>query len=436
MPAIKRQLDAYERTGEPGHLLTADLARKLEDVSGGTVGITVSTCGERAEITSRGQFGRQLHGWRPTADEVAELKKYGDVINVPEVISTKVALSNVAVDALSKIAALDFVLEIGHNPTINVRTGTEDGVSTEATPTADDLNTSSYSDFDSVVYDITTLTQVGVIGTGYPDRTDWSKTWAESIGIDTNKAKDFVGSDWRTGLEHGTNCADTVAYMVNDGDPESNFIVSLKVWDDDNNEVVTSAFANAIEYALTNDIPICSTSIETHANEGTCPSTLCDELESYCSAGYMITCATGNDSLETEVCHPATSYYTIGVGGYNGSCSGGYSRDGASNYGDILYHDRNFNTTYCSWCYNAAGEWGFKPDVYSCYQFNTDAGNTIAGTSFAAPVVAAGGAVHHSIYGSTSYSTHRSKYHGMDNHLVCPSDSSELGDVLHVPDLD
>ncbi|MFC7080871.1 S8/S53 family peptidase [Halorussus caseinilyticus] len=436
LPSVKRQLESYEKSGKVGHLMTHDLRQKLSDSASGTVDLTVSTCGERSEMYSKGQYERPLHGWRPTETEVKELKKYGDVVFVPDVVSTKVGLSNVAVGDIPKIAALDFVLEIGHDPALEVPDGETNDISTQASnPTADDLKTSSHNSFDSEVYDLTTYTQVGVIGTGYPSTTSWSKNWAESIGIDTNKAKDFVDSDWRTGDSHGTDCADTVAYMLKEGDPESNLIVPLKVWDDSDNKVVTSAFRNAIDYATKNDIPICSTSVETAANEGTCPSTLCEELDSYCSAGYMITCATGNDDKEYEVCHPATSYFTIGVGGYNGSCSGGYSCDPASNYGSILYYDDNFNTTYCSWCYNAAGQRSFQPDVYACYSFDTDAGNNIAGTSFAAPVVAAGGAVHHSVHGSTGYGTHRSKYHGMNNHTVCPSESSNSGDVLHVPDL-
>lgn len=436
LPSVKRQLRAYEKTGEIGHLLTRDLQRKLAESTSQTLDLTVSTCGERVEMYSKGQFGRLLHGWRPTDAEVGELRKYGDVVFVPDVVSTKVGLSDVAVEDIPKIAALDFVLEIGHDPVLQFPDDETNGISTQSsTPTADDLKTSSHNSFDSETYDLTTYTQVGVIGTGYPSSTSWSKNWAEYIGIDTNKAKDFVESDWRNGLKHGTDCTDTVAYMLKEGDPESNLMVPLKVYDTSNYEVVTSAFRSAIDYATKNDIPICSTSVETAANEGTCPSTLCEELDSYCSAGYMITCATGNDDLETEVCHPATSYFTIGVGGYNGSCTGGYSCDANSNYGTILYYDDNFNTTYCSWCYNAAGQQSFQPDVYACYSFNTDAGNNIAGTSFAAPVVAAGGAVHHSVHGATSYSTHRSKYHGMNNHTVCPSGSSESGDVLHVPDL-
>lgn len=435
LPTVKQQLKAYEETREVGHLLTHHLRKELAENSGQSINLTVSTCGERSEMYSNGQFGRLLHGWRPTDAEVAELEKFGDVIFAPDVVSTKVGLSNVAVDDIPKIAALDFVLEIGHDSALQLSDSETNDVSTQSTPSADDLKTSSHNSFDTETYDLTTYTQVGVIGTGYPSSTSWSKNWAEYIGIDTNKAKDFVENDWRNGLKHGTDCADTVAYMLKEGDPESNLMVPLKVYDTSNYEVVTSAFRSAIDYATKNDIPICSTSVETAANEGTCPSTLCEELDSYCSAGYMITCATGNDSKESEVCHPATSYFTIGVGGYSGSCSGGYSRDSNSNYGSILYYDDNFNTTYCSWCYNAAGEYSFQPDVYGCYSFNTDAGNNIAGTSFAAPVVAAGGAVHHSAYGSTDYATHRSKYHGMNNHTVCPSESSKSGDVLHVPDL-
>lgn len=441
LPSVKEQLGEYEKTGEPHHLQTADLMRQLDGASGRTIDITVSTCGERSEIRSRGQFGRLLHGWRPAEEEVAELAKYGDVIFAPEVVSTKVGLANVPVDDLSKIAALDFVLEIGYDAKVKPQSqdlnASSTGVETSSTdyPTADDLKTWEHYSFDSETFDLTSFTQVGVFGSGYTSETDWGKRWAADIGIDTGKAKDFVNNDWRDGGKHGTTVTDTATYMLKDGDLHSDLMVPLKVYDPSNDDIYASDWRAALDYAVTNDIPIGSSSVETHHNVSTCPSTLCAELESYANAGYMTTCATGNDALETEVCHPASSYYNIAVGGYHGSCSGGYSRAGDSNHGQILYYDSNFNTTYCSWCKAAAGDWAFRPDVYGSYKFYTDDGTRIGGTSFAAPAVAAGGAVHHSVHGDTDYTTHRSKYTGMDYYDVCPSEASELGNVLHVSDL-
>ncbi|NEU59078.1 S8 family serine peptidase [Halorussus sp. MSC15.2] len=441
---LRKRLKAYESTGDGNHIFTADLKRQLRSSSTGTIDITVSTCGERSEIVSRGQYGRPLHGWQPREQEIERLKAFGDIEFIPEVISTKVGLSDVAIDDLEKIAALDFVLEIGFDPELQLPDSANSNVSASgSTPSADDLKTASHSDFESVNYTISTINQVGIIGTGYSGDTDWGKNWAKSIGdanvewngIDTDKAKDFIGSDWKSGHSHGTDCADTVAYMLKEKDPHSNFIVPLEVYNPDTGNANASAARQAIEYALTNDIPVSSMSVETTNDVGYCTSTLCEELQSYASAGYAVACATGNDSMESEVCHPATSYYTIGVGGYSGSCSGGYNRANESNYATVLYDDTDSNYEYCSWCYDALGTSGFQPNVYSCYNFKTDDGTAKSGTSFAAPVVAAGSSLHYAEHGSISYERHLSKYNNMSDKVVCPSSASKLGNVLHVPDL-
>lgn len=437
LSSVRGQLSAYERTQNPRQLFTFDLQEKLSKRSDSTFNITVSTAGEQTTITTNGKLERTIHGWRPKSEEVDRLAAFGEPTFVPKIASTKVGLANVAVDDLPKIAALDFVLEIGHDPEIQVRTDdTEDETTTKSTtPTADDLKTSSHLDFDSASYSLTSLTQIGIVDTGYTGNTSWNKKWAKKV-MDTDSAKDFTDeNDWEIGKDHGTDVADTAAYMLKDGDTHDNLIVPLKVLREDSFDVKTSAIRNAIEYALTNDIPVLNISVETKDNASYCTSTVCEELDSYASAGYVATCATGNDSKETEVCHPATSWFTVGVGGYNGSCSGGYQRDNGSNYGEIQYYDNNLGGAYCSWCYDAVG-WGeFQPNIYGCYYFLTDSGNELRYTSMAAPQVAAAAAIQYAVHGSIDYSEKVSTYNNMNDKTICPSEATQLGRVLHVPDI-
>jgi len=436
LPSVQRQLKRYEKTQDHNQLLTPELAKQLKQAKGDTIDLLINTSGERNSIQTKGQFNRWIHGWRPKEAEVEKLQNFGEVRFVPEFATTKIALGDVQISDIPKIAGLDFVLELNYDPGIaGINSDTTASTSWASKPSATNLKW-YHNEFDEVTYDLTTLTQVGIFGTGYPDRTDWYRLWADYVGIDTDRAKDFIGSDWRTGKKHGTNCADTVAYFLKDGDPESNLIVPLKCHDGQNFTGTVSAFSNAIEYALKQDIPVGSCSIQTREQEATnCTSTLCEELDAYSSAGYMMTVATGNENETTKVVHPATSYFSIAVGGYSGSCTGGYSEEYWSNHGNIYYYDDNLNTTYCSWCHNAIGNQAFKPDIYACHRYRTDLGEEWEGTSAAAPIVAAGGAVHHSIYGATNYSTVRDKYHNMNNYEICSSDSATNGDVLHVPDL-
>lgn len=56
-------------------------------------------------------------------------------------------------------------------------------------------------------------------------------------------------------------------------------------------------------------------------------------------------------------------------------------------------------------------------------------------TSFAAPQVAAAAGIQYAVHGSIDYSKKVSTYNDMSDKTVCPSESSQLGDVLHVPDV-
>lgn len=50
----KQQIAAYEQSGDFNRLLTFDLHRELLDTSGGTIDVTVSTCGARSVVKTSG----------------------------------------------------------------------------------------------------------------------------------------------------------------------------------------------------------------------------------------------------------------------------------------------------------------------------------------------------------------------------------------------
>lgn len=440
--AAQRRWDRYERTGDRGEILTPHLQNFLSDGSG-EVDITVTTTGRRSTVRSNGPFSRTINGWEPTPAEVKQLAEYGDIRFVPSVISTKVGLANVAIEDLSELAELPFVLELGYDPKVRQAGNASVTTSSVSVPTIDDLKTSSHCDFDSVFSSLNSDIRIGYFSGGYPyedggSTTSFSKNWAESQGIDTGLCKDFTSSGgWQDADNHAANVLDTTAYML-DGKTDGDHHVVLRTYDGD---VSASEWRNAIEYAVTNDIPASVTALETAANEPYCTSTLCEELDSYSSAGYVMTAATGNDDKTDEVLHPATSYHCIGVGGYLGSCSGGYEEwsdpdyDFGSNYGYIDYYSNNFGTAYCTWCYEDDGGYGFKGNVYSAYSFTTDAGNEISGTSFASPVAGAGAALNASAKGSMSYDNRVDLYDSMSDVSVCPDEASRNGDVLNAPEL-
>jgi hypothetical protein len=437
LPTVENRIASYNRTHDVEYVVSPQLRRLLDERSSGTIDLTVNTRGERTSVRTRGQYRRAIHGWRPTAEEISALSGFGEILYVPEVSSTKVGLSNVEIADIPTISALEFVLDVGHDPELGAREPANTGVSvrsnSRATPA--DLRSSRHMDFDSAVYDSATLPQIGIIGGGYTSETDWSEPWADVVGIDTTKATDFIGDDWTTGTTHGTNVADTVAYLLKDDNVRSDLVVPLQVYEPDYGLVKGSVMRSAIEYALLNDIAVVNISVETAEHERRCPGTVCEELSAYTSAGYLAVVATGNDSIEKKVCHPATSHFSLSVGGYSERCSGGYRRNDRSNYGQIEYYDAESGTVFCPWCYQSAGADEFQPNVYACYTFDTDAGTSIGGTSFSAPIVAAAGAIRHSVCGPDSYADKLADFNNMTERRICEPEASRQGAVLHVPDL-
>jgi hypothetical protein len=453
LPSARGRLRRYERTGETASLLTPHLHQKIQTMGLETVDIQVQTTGRRNRIVSNGPYGRQLFGWQPTPNETKRLGEFGTVRETPNVASTNVGVSDVSTDDLAEIADLPFVLEIGADPTVSGRNSTHSLKQSEATssvsttsstlPWVGDIEGSAHSAFDSVSHSLDSDLRVGFF-IGKYDKTGgasrYDTNWGKKVGINSDLAKDFTDSGgWQGGENsHSTDVLNTTARFLTNYNPTGDPLVPLRVWEEGTENIRASNFSNAIDYALTNDIAVSVTAVLITDNVSYCPSTVCSELESYTDAGYAMVVASGNQGDEKDgVDDPSQSYHTIGVGGYSGSCSGGKEHETSSQYDEVMYHDSGL--TYCSWCYDGGRTSKFTPDVHSCYSFyptsNKD-NELLYGTSFSAPVVAAGTAVHASANGAVYYSDHLQKYHQMNNHNVCPSSPSQLGQVLHMPDID
>lgn len=452
LPAAGQRIKQYERTGKPEALLTPDIRKKLDEATGDTIDIQIQTTGRRSQVQSTGQFNRTIHGWTARGDEVQKLAEFGDVNQTPKVASTNVGMSDVKIEDISTIAELPFVLEIGSNPRIKIRNSGNTkrqnthslsplyGPATTSTaPAAEDLKADSHSAFDSVFDSLEV--KVGCLVNGYDTisaETYYDTNWGEIVGLDKSLAKDFTGAgDWKASVHHGTDVINTAAFMLDAFDSNNSHIVPLRVYDGDT-YTDASDFANAIDYMITHDIPAGVCSLVITSNVSYCPSSVCAELDSYVDAGYALAVASGTQNIVGEVDDPAGSYHTIGVGSYADPCSGGYDYRNNTQYAYVDYYDSSYDATYCSWCREDAGSSKFCPDVYACGEFwpTTDKDNTrLNGTSFSAPIVAAGTTLHASVNGPTDYSTHLDKYHNMSNHIICQDSPSKLGQVLHVPDL-
>lgn len=449
----------YERTGNPDALMTPHLREQLTDGEPETVDVQIQTSGQKNVIRSNGPFDRKLHGWQPKPGEVEQLSSYGSVGKTPDVASTNVGMTGVSVDDLPEIADLPFVMEIGINPSIQGRngsnpTGSDGGparnITTSSTrPSLPEIKGSGHSDFDSISHTLDSNLKIGFFIAGYDSsgsNTYYETNWGTQVGLDSNLAKDFTNSGgWEGESGHATDVLNTTAKVISDHSSTDDHLVPLRTYNESEN-VKASEFANAVDYAIKNDIAASVTTLIITNNIKTCPSTVCAELESYASAGYLMTVASGNeeDDYDDAVDDPSQSFQTLGVGGYGSSCSGGYEHyldtssdlPSGSQYGEIEYH--NSGLTYCSYCYDGGRTSKFTPDIYSCYEFYpTDSKDNykLKGTSFAAPIVAAGAAIDASANPGISHGQRVEKYHNMNNYNVCTSTQAPLGQVLHAPDL-
>lgn len=443
----RARIRRYGRTGNIEELLTPHLQAKIEQEKPETIDIQVQTTGRKAHIRSKGPYGRKLHGWQPTPAEIKRLSDYGSIGATSDIVSTNVGITDVSTDDLSEIAELPFVLEIATNPTIkhqnednsqNSVTRQSSELTTGSTePSIEDLKSSNHSDFDSVSHTLDSGLRVGFFIAGYDtsgDETRYDTNWGKATGLNTNLAKSFLDSQgWKGNNQHATNVLNTTAQILYDYKSSDNHLVPLRVYDYSEG-CKASDFANAVDYAVKNDISAAITSTIITDNISACPSTVCAELESYSSAGYVMDVAAGNSQKEAPgtVDDPAQSYYSVGVGGYRGSCSGGreHATDD-SQYGDITYE-------YCAWCYDEGRTAKFSPDVYSCYRFHATPAEDkppLKGTSFAAPIAAAATAIDASANNGDSYATRLDRYHSMNNYDICTSTEAQLGQVLHAPDI-
>ena len=165
-----------------------------------------------------------------------------------------------------------------------------------------------------------------------------------------------------------------------------------------------------------------------------CPSTYCEELDSYVAGNGVLVAAVGNDRECTKTEYPACSWLTVGVGGVEGKESDGdailkdtvSSWDRSSQYGTISFKNLNDGTTYCPWCYNRSGTFAsFTPDVYSVGVISTDADKRISGTSYAAPQVAASAMIDHADGGIRTYTDALNRFVDMNARNVVDQNSSK-----------
>lgn len=428
LPMMQRRVDEYNRNGNSKVFYHKLLAEHLRQNPGkGSFDLIVTTIGEAKTVTSN-RYGRTINGWTPTTDEIATLEEYGDIEYVPEFISTDVGLQNVARRDLPRIASLDFVLSVNVEGKTKVGSGCkgdEIGVDT--------LRSTSYFSFDTVEndYTIDSDIRIGVIDTGYDgSKTSYGNSYAADIGIDTNLAKDFTGSGtWNADeYPHGTDVADTIAYMLGTDKGHSDLFVPLRANESSNSDRVTN-IKNAVEYALQNDIDVINTSLAVYLSDGTgstdyCTQKICAEHDAYTDAGYLPFATAGNDGYTGKVDIPGGSWLTIGVGGINdGSCNtNDYSRDGTSDYAP------SFDYTTCSYCDYYANS-GSTPAVYGAYANKTDAGICLNGTSFSSPQAAAAGVIMVS-NDQYSYTSSLQLFEDMNSYTVCPDEAAKRGQLI------
>jgi hypothetical protein len=432
LPGIRRQIDEFEENGDPKVFYNDGLESLLQNDPGkNEFSIVVRTLGEEITKTSSGPYQRTINGWRPTQQEIKTLNQYGKITWTADFASTTVSMEKVSRETLPKIASLDFVVQISYDPEIKPM-----GIDITKIRSTD-YTWFSYEDGD---YDLPSHVSIGIIDTGYEgSETPCSSTHAKDIGLDTSLAKDFTNDgDWSNdtymeannmSYSHGTAVADISAYMLDDSACHSETFVPLKIWDDgDSSTSAADRLRSALEYAYDNGIDVANISAGWQKGSGArtyCNEQFCSELDTYCnSGGYIAVAASGNAGDENGVDQPGGSWLTVNTGGSNeNSCTEDYHRHPDSNYCD------SYDWTTCSWC-NQYDSSGHTPIVYSPYSVTTDAGKTIDGTSFSAPVAAACGVIMQAnlLY---NYQSARDIYYDMSYYSVC-HDSSSM--VEHITD--
>lgn len=425
-PSVGRQIRQFESTGDPEHLYTTELTRRLEESSESTVDVVVSTMGTKRQMT-RDRDGQTLRGFRPTDGEANALSSFGTVTYVADIVSTKVCVRDVDRSDLPELARLPFVVEIA--PMVK-------DISLNSVP-IEDVVTDSWSHFDSAHgnYSIDDISMAIMEG-GYDDSYNpYASNYAQDIGFDTSLSKDFTveNDPFSSTDDHAVKVADTAGYVLKDGNTHSDLFVALKVYES-YTENYDENIRQGIEYATTEGIEVLNMSFGTVDAYSECPSTFCSELDSYVSGGGIPVAAVDNNKENTETCHPACSWVNIGVGATEKKDANdnavlktnenGPERD--SQYGTIFFHSQLKVETYCSWCYNRSGrDVSFAPDSYAAGVINTDNNNKIRGTSFACPQVAASALIDYADGGITSYADTLNKFTNMNAVTVVDKNSSK-----------
>lgn len=419
--STSRALELYESTGEPTQLFQHELLESLrENPHQSTFNLVVNTMGERAS-TKRDADGVRLRGFRPTEREVEALSRFGEVTHVGDVVSTKVCLRNVARGDIARIAHLPSIVEVGRMP--DAITPNEVDASNVVGNSWDQFKSAHGNYSESSV-------NIGIVGAGYDYESygAYSSNYAQDIGLDKSLSKDFTDEsdpfDDTTWSGHSTDVGDTAAYMLKDGDTHSDLFVSLKVTSA-STDFTDEQVRKAIEYATKNGIDVLNMSFGIHSWDH-CPSHYCEELNSYTDGGGVPVAAVGNKDNSSQVEYPACSWQTVGTGGVHTKDSDGNPvAESDTEYGNVLFYEPFDNTMYCKWCYNDSGEYSsFSPEVYGVSQINTDAGNSISGTSYACPQVAAAAWIDFADGGIDSYSSAMKKFTQMNEYTVVNNDES------------
>lgn len=424
-PSVGRQIRQFESTGDPEHLYTTKLTRRLEESSESTVDVVVSTMGTRTQMT-RDRDGQTLRGFRPTGGEANALGSFGTVTYVADIVSTKVCVRDVDRSDLRELARLPFVVEIA--PMVK-------DISLNSVP-IEDVVTDSWSHFDSAHgnYSIDDISMAIMEG-GYDDSYNpYASNYAQDIGFDTSLSKNFTDSNdpFSSTDDHAVKVADTAGYVLKDGNTHSDLFVALKAFNSDTDNP-GEKIRQAIEYATTNGIEVLNMSFGGGAYSE-CPSTFCSELDSYVSGGGIPVAAVGNREDTTATNNPACSWLTVGVGGVESKDSNGNAvlnnyvngLQRSSQYGIIFFYSSIKIETYCYWCYYGSNrEVSFTPDSYGVGVIDTDNNKTIGGTSFASPQVAASALIDYADGGISSYTDALNKFTSMNAATVVDKNSSK-----------
>jgi hypothetical protein len=147
--------------------------------------------------------------------------------------------------------------------------------------------------------------------------------------------------------------------------------------------------------------------------------------------------ASGSENDSTSVDDPAGSYFTVGVGAYEGEQQDGFNRQDVSQYATVDYYDTVLDVSFCSWCSEHGPNSKFCPDVYAHGKFSPtyNTSKTLENTSMAAPIVSAGSAVRFSVNSGDSHQTKLQRYEGMNQYPIYPDGASLLGEAFYAPDL-